>query len=87
MVDDCWRGTSDSIDAVHRRAATTPLQRLAWLEEALVFAGLTGALQADRRRRQAQADLIAAGLREPLGAPLDGPGEEARPVQPTLGHP
>ena len=62
ITDDAWRGTSDSDEVIRRRGATTPMQRLEWLQEALLFASLTGALQADRRRRQQRADEVAALL-------------------------
>ena len=52
-----WRGTSDTTAALLARAATTPGQRLAWLEESLLLAQATGAIARDRARRQAVADL------------------------------
>lgn len=62
LNDDAWLGTSDSDEVMRRRVATTAMQRLAWLHEALLFASLTGALQADRRRRQQRADEVAVLL-------------------------
>ncbi|WP_298885144.1 hypothetical protein [uncultured Serinicoccus sp.] len=53
---DLWRGTSDARSAIEARAATTPAQRLAWLEESLQLALASGALARDRARRQRQAD-------------------------------
>lgn len=48
-------------------ASTSPADRLRWLDEALRFAALTGALGRDRSRRAAQAHAMARamGLAEP----------------------
>lgn len=56
MDDDLWRGTSDTRAALRARAATTPAQRLQWLEESLLLAEASGALALDRARRQRLAD-------------------------------
>lgn len=55
-----WRGTSDSTAALHARAATTPGQRLAWLEDSLLLAQASGALARDRAQRQAMAQQWAS---------------------------
>lgn len=55
-ADDLWRGTSDTRSAIRARAATTPAQRLAWLEESLLLAQASGAVARDRARRQSQAE-------------------------------
>ena len=52
-----WKGGWD-VDVEGKRdawSATTPQQRLAWLESALTFAAETGALRRDRARRAAAA--------------------------------
>lgn len=48
-------------------ARTSPADRLRWLDEALRFAMLSGALDRDRARRAAQARAMARrmGLAEP----------------------
>ena len=56
-----WSGTSDGPAAAHARAAVTVGQRLAWLDEAIELAAATGALAADRARRQAEADAWGRG--------------------------
>lgn len=56
MDEDLWRGTSDSRAVLRARAATTPAQRLEWLEESLLLAEASGALALDRARRQRVAD-------------------------------
>lgn len=53
---DLWRCTSDTGSAIRARAETTPAQRLAWLEESLLLAQASGALERDRVRRQREAD-------------------------------
>ena len=56
-LDDLdWSGTSDGPAAARSRARMTPAQRIEWLEESLDLALATGALDADRARRQAAAD-------------------------------
>lgn len=64
-----WSGTSDGRAALRARASLTLEERLEWLDDCLNFALATGALAADRARRQAEADrwAEAAGLtsREP----------------------
>ena len=55
-VEDFWRGTSDTGSAVQSRAATTPAQRLEWLEENLLLAQACGALARERAERQRRAD-------------------------------
>ncbi|WP_130014784.1 hypothetical protein [Serinicoccus sediminis] len=54
-AEHLWRGTSDAGSAIQARAATTPAQRLEWLEESLLLAQASGALERDRARRHAQA--------------------------------
>lgn len=54
-----WSGTSDGAAALHTRAAMSVEQRMAWLEETLDLALATGALSAERARRQALADAWA----------------------------
>jgi hypothetical protein len=61
-----WSGTSDGAAALRARAAMTVEQRLAWLEEVLDLALATGALAADRARRQAAADAWAQPT-QPMG--------------------
>jgi len=51
-----WSGTSDGPAAMRARASLTVEQRVAWLDEAFDLAVATGALAADRARRQAEAD-------------------------------
>ncbi|GAA5165954.1 hypothetical protein [Ornithinimicrobium tianjinense] len=55
-AEDLWRGTSDTGSAIRARAATSPAQRLEWLEESLLLAQASGALARDRARRQRQAE-------------------------------
>lgn len=65
-----WRGTSDGPAAVRARAALTVEQRVAWLDEALDLAAATGALAAERARRQAEADAwpsVASGRQSVAG--------------------
>lgn len=45
----------------HRIARATPAERLAWLEEALRLAAVSGALQRARSERQAACDREWAG--------------------------
>lgn len=56
-----WDGSWETDRRTKREAwaAMTPAERLAWLEEALDLAQRTGALAADRRRRQQAADRMA----------------------------
>lgn len=56
-----WDGGWDADRRTKRAAwaAMSATQRLAWLEEALDLAHRTGALSADRRRRQQAADRMA----------------------------
>lgn len=56
-----WRGTSDASATVLARAESTPLARLQWLEDALELAEASGALSAERRRRQQDADAWTPG--------------------------
>lgn len=56
LADLDWSGTSDGPAAVRARSSLTVEQRLAWLDEALELAEASGALAADRARRQAEAD-------------------------------
>ena len=51
-----WSGTSDGPAALRARSELTVEQRLAWLEDAVDLAEASGALAADRARRQAEAD-------------------------------
>lgn len=60
MDEDLWRGTSDTRSVLRARAATTPAQRLEWLEETLLLAEASGTLARDRARRQQLADRWAA---------------------------
>lgn len=62
--DDAWRGTSDTAATLRARAATTPGQRLAWLEESLLLAQSSGALARDREGRQDVADKWVAEIRQ-----------------------
>ena len=56
-LDDLdWSGTSDGAAASLSRSRLTATQRIEWLEESLDLALATGALAADRARRQAVAD-------------------------------
>ncbi|MFK5634018.1 MULTISPECIES: hypothetical protein [unclassified Ornithinimicrobium] len=57
--EDIWHGTSDARAVIRARAATTPGQRLAWLEESLLLALASGALARDRAQRQSAADAWA----------------------------
>ena len=52
---EAWTGSWQTDATAKRRAwaATTPAERLAWLEDALDFALAVGALQQERRRRGA----------------------------------
>ena len=54
-----WSGTSDGPAALRARSELTVEQRLAWLEDAVDLAEASGALAADRARRQAEADAWA----------------------------
>ena len=56
LEDLDWSGTSDGPAASRSRSRLTPAQRIEWLEESLDLALATGALDADRARRQAVAD-------------------------------
>lgn len=66
--DPWWRGVSDAPATLRARAATTPAQRLAWLEESLALAAASGALGRDRARRQRQADTWQADETPPPSA-------------------
>ena len=52
-------------------ARTSPAERLRWLDEALRFAALSGALARDRARRATRARAMASamGLTEPEPSP------------------
>ena len=63
--DDSWRGVSDAHATLRARAASTPAQRLSWLEESLTLAAASGALAQDRARRQRQADSWRQGVPKP----------------------
>lgn len=61
--DQDWGG-GGQVDIAAKRAAwgaTTPAQRLAWLESALTFAQSVGALDHDRQQREGEAMEWAAG--------------------------
>lgn len=55
-LHELWRGTSDARPTLIARAHSTPEARLRWLEEVMHLALAGGALQAERQRRQRQAD-------------------------------
>lgn len=55
-AEDLWRGTSEAPAVIRARAATTPGERLAWLEEAQALALASGAIARDRARRQREAN-------------------------------
>ena len=61
---DPWDGGWETDRRTKRAAwaAMTPTERLAWLEEALDLARRTGALAEERRRRQQEADRVAADM-------------------------
>ena len=68
-TEDPW----GSAEREQRRAwaMTSPADRLRWLDEALRFAALSGALARDRARRatRARAMAVAMGLAEPETPP------------------
>lgn len=82
--DDLWRGTSDTVAVIRKRAAaTTPSQRWLWWEDSLDIAADTGVLAEVRARRQAEADRWWAETtpdapRDPISPPPGG----AAPSQP-----
>ena len=67
MTPDAWRGTSDARATIAARAATTPGERLRWLEESLLLAEASGALARVRARRH-QQEMAAWAATEPQSA-------------------